>query len=234
MPPKTLKSKNTSNDTSASMDSSYAKFLKLFNEKCSEITIDKQDFHKEYINNYNFVIENSSDIKYGLLCKAETMIDRRKGVADLKQIVHLDHIVRRIEKGIFEFALLHITQHKLSDDFVVPVYYDKLSNLCVNLDVENLRIENHTLLPNVVFGSIDPYFLSFLSPEQLHPKRWSDVVYRFNLRDKAKYEMNTTDIYKCKKCGEKKNKISQLQTRSLDEPVTIYVVCLVCYHTFKM
>lgn len=216
------------------MNDTYTKFLKLFAEKQQTHTIDKPNFHKEYVNSYNFMIDNSSDIKYNLLRKAETLIDRQKGRQELTQIIHLIHIAHRIEKGIFEFSLLHITLHKLNDDLVAAVYNDKLYNLCVNLDLENTRIENYTLLPNVLNGSIDPYFLSFLSPEQLHPKRWSDVVTKSNLRDKAKYEVNTTDIYKCKKCGEKKSKISQLQTRSLDEPVTIYVVCLVCYNTFRM
>jgi DNA-directed RNA polymerase subunit M/transcription elongation factor TFIIS len=210
-----------------------SEFVKNFNNKINTISIGKKNINKEYVNNYNFLVKNSSDIKYELLKTAEELIDRVKGKKDLEDIISLEYLADRIERGIFEFALLTVTLQKLQDHFVLPVYQNKLYNLCVNLDMENKRIENHTLLPNILSGSIDPYFLSFLSPEQLHPKRWMDIVNKIQLKNKTKYEMQTTDIYKCKKCGQRKSMISELQTRSLDEPVTRYVTCMVCYHTFK-
>jgi hypothetical protein len=208
------------------------KFLKLFKQKRKNFNIDKPNFHKEYVNNYNFVIKNSSDIKYELLRIAEELINRKKGNQQLLNIIKLEYIADRIEKGIFEFALLHVTLHKLQYNFVAPVYTNKLTNLCVNLDINNKRIQNYTLLPNMLNNTVDPYFLAFLAPEQLHPERWSDVVNKINIRDKTKYEMKTTDIYKCKKCGERKCTISELQLRGLDENKTIFVVCLVCCNTF--
>ena len=42
-----------------------------------------------------------------------------------------------------------------------------------------------------------------------------------------------SDAYKCFKCGESKCKITQAQTRSADEPMTTFVVCVVCHNTFK-
>ena len=45
--------------------------------------------------------------------------------------------------------------------------------------------------------------------------------------------MATINIFKCRKCGEMKCTTYQLQTASIDEPMTTFVVCLVCHNTFR-
>ena len=52
------------------------------------------------------------------------------------------------------------------------------------------------------------------------------------MREDKENNIATTDTYKCKKCGERKSKITQLQIRCADEPVSTFITCVVCYNTF--
>ena len=40
-------------------------------------------------------------------------------------------------------------------------------------------------------------------------------------------------VYKCKACGGTKTKTSEMQTRSADEPMTLYITCLNCGKTWR-
>jgi transcription elongation factor S-II len=137
-----------------------------------------------------------------------------------------------IEKGIFEFSLLHVYMNSLNWPFITAVYNDKLFDILVNLDTKNKHVNNKNLKINILDGKIKPEFVAFMSPEQLHPKRWSELILKIKNREDKENNMATTDLYKCKKCKERKCKVTQLQTRSSDEPVTTFVTCLVCYNTF--
>ena len=55
---------------------------------------------------------------------------------------------------------------------------------------------------------------------------------KIKFREDTENNMATTDLYKCYKCGERKATSYQMQVRSADEPMTIFVTCLVCYNTF--
>jgi len=202
------------------------------NERRKEILLNNFNPDKEYINKYNFMTRNSCDIKLSLLKTAETLIDRQKSINKLMKYVKYDFIARDIEAGIFEFSLLQIVLNDQMDHFVICNYNDKLQDLCINLDTSDKIIDNQTFLPAIISGKFRPYFAAFLSPEQIHPKRWSPVIERQKTKNEALNNTSTTDMYKCSKCGERKMKISRLQLRSADEPESLFFVCLVCFHTF--
>jgi len=44
---------------------------------------------------------------------------------------------------------------------------------------------------------------------------------------------NITEEYVCSKCGNNKHTVVSLQTRSADEPITHFITCTNCGHTFK-
>lgn len=217
-------------------NTSMMEYRDAFNKKCSDraktLKLDKHGLEREYVNRCKFKTRNSNDIKYNLLIVAEETIDRKSAVEKLKQCVKVYHIVDQIEKGIFEFSLVHVTINGIQDHYVENVYNDKLNDLCDNLDVDNKNICNTTLLPMILEDKINPYFTAFLTPDQLHPKRWGDVITKQQLRENAANELQTTDIYKCAKCGDRKFKITELQLRSADEPVSRFNTCMTCYHTF--
>jgi DNA-directed RNA polymerase subunit M/transcription elongation factor TFIIS len=185
---------------------------------------------KDYINKYNFFTKSSNDIKIILLKKAEGLIDRKNAIKKLEKYIE-ESLACEIEKGIFEFSLINVVIHKFQDNFVSNIYFDKLEDICKNLDLTNISIGNTILIETVRSKDFNPKIVAFLSPEQLHPKRWSDIMEKQKIREDVINNISTTDSYKCKKCGESKTKVSRLQLRSADEPENLFIVCLVCYHT---
>ena len=79
---------------------------------------------------------------------------------------------------------------------------------------------------------IKPNLVPFLSPQQLCPESWADILYKKQYIEVAYNDVATTDIYKCYKCGARRCKITELQIRSCDEPSTKFITCLECYTTF--
>lgn len=199
-------------------------------EKMNSVIFDKRGLEKEYLLLFKFKTLNSSDIKKSLL-KESANIDRTRGKNLLSQYIEF-HIAWQIERGIFEFALVYVTVNRLHEYFVNAIYEEKLIDICTNLDQSNLTINNATLLPTLCEGSFNPYFTAFLSPEQLHPKKWISVVQKKQIRDEAINTQPYSDIYTCAKCHESKFKISEIQLRCADEPTNRICQCMVCYHTF--
>lgn len=197
-----------------------------------DMTMHNFSYDREYIKSFNFVTVGSSSISVKLINYALKHLDRKNAIEELMKYVKYEFIADEIEKSIFEFALVNVTVNNFSHNFVEYIYNDKLYDLCCNLDQNNTRIDNKTLLSSILEMRIKPSIVAFLPPEQLHPKRFIDILNKMELREKTMSTLQTTDLYRCKKCGERKFKISTMQTRCADEPETKFLTCLVCYNTF--
>jgi len=215
---------------------SKKKFLDTFNkhflEKQKTMLFDKYSLEKEYVARYKFRTKNSSDIKCSLMKIAEELIDRNLARNKLLEYVKIEPIAYEIEKGILEFALINVTINKLQEHFVENIYNDKLYDICTNLDIDDKRVNNQTLLPMLFGDKFSPYFIAFLSPEQLHPKRWAEIMMKRRVQDETVNNLQTTDMYQCRKCKERKFKITRLQLRCADESENVFYTCMVCYTTF--
>ena len=49
-----------------------------------------------------------------------------------------------------------------------------------------------------------------------------------------KHRKVTNGVYKCRKCGGSKTTQQEMQTRSADEPMTIFITCLDCDNQWKI
>ncbi len=180
---------------------------------------------------YNFITENSKDLDKKFIIFAEKSIDRPKYIIEFSNILNDIKKAISLEKGIFEFSLIHTFMNNLQQKFVVSVYLDKFDEIKNNIN-GNDKINNQTLKQSILHGEIRPELVSFLSPQQMHPKRWAEVMSIKKYREDKENNIATTDLYKCRKCGERKSKVSQMQIRCADEPTSTFVTCLVCYNTF--
>jgi DNA-directed RNA polymerase subunit M/transcription elongation factor TFIIS len=208
-----------------------------FNSK-DEINKIKLDNNTQNLNpfshtEYNFVIPNSIDLKNTFIQYAETCIDRAKSQTILSSILMDIDIAIKIELSIFEYALIYCSNNKFEPNYVKPIYQDKLNEILLNLDENKKEIENKTFKTNILSGIIDPSNVAFLSPSQIHPEKWNTILKKKEYMEQREKNIVYSDAYKCFKCGESKCKITQAQTRSADEPMTTFVVCVVCHNTFK-
>lgn len=186
--------------------------------------------HDNFVKKYNFFTENSRDVSTRLIKIAQKTIKRTETIIMFSNILFNIKQAIKLERGIFEFSLIHVSMNSLEDKFVSSVYYDKVHDIKINID-GNTKINNTTLKPSILNNSIPPEYVAFLSPEQMHPMQWKDLLEKRQIREDREKNIATTDLYRCKKCGERKAKITQMQTRSADEPMTLFICCLVCYNT---
>jgi DNA-directed RNA polymerase subunit M/transcription elongation factor TFIIS len=142
-------------------------------------------------------------------------------------------IADKIENGALEFAMINVSGENADViEFLIYMYNTKINDICINLDVHNKRINNKTLRSSLLDGYLDPHFVAFLTPQQMHPVRWAKELEKRRVAEEAGNNRKVTDIYTCRKCGDKKSTTTQMQTRSADEPMTIFVTCVTCLNTF--
>lgn len=128
-----------------------------------------------------------------------------------------------IEKSVYEFTEKYCFDNDMSYEFYQTIYNDKLDNMLFNLS----SIEGELLTEEFCSK------IAFLEPHQLQPKIWEKEVERLNTTEYYNKNTISTDKYKCKKCGKRNATIYQLQTRSADEAITTFVVCIECKHVMK-
>ena len=66
---------------------------------------------------------------------------------------------------------------------------------------------------------------------ELFPSRWRDQFDKQQVREKRQLEGNrsmATDQFLCTRCWKRECTYYEMQTRSADEPMTIFITCLNC------
>lgn len=190
------------------------------------------DLTSELMNMFNFRTSASSSIRTDVMMFAIKNIRRKDAIMQLSNYLPIG-IADKLEQGILEFSMIQISNEN-SDvvHFLLNTYHTMTNDICVNLDMKNERINNQTLTPSLLDGVVDPHLIAFMTPQQMHPMRWAKELDRRRVAEEANNNKKVTDIYKCRKCGDKKATTSQMQLRGADEPMTIFVTCLTCYNTF--
>jgi transcription elongation factor S-II len=138
-----------------------------------------------------------------------------------------------LEKGIHNWALKEATNKRVvkkwDNPFFVQIYVDHLRSIYINLN-------NSKLIDRVISGEIKAQEIAFMTHQEICPEKWEELIKAKSIRDKNKFEQNieaATDTFTCRKCRSKKCTYYQMQTRSADEPMTIFVTCIDCGNRWK-
>jgi transcription elongation factor S-II len=158
---------------------------------------------------------------------------RKNIVAKLNVILNDDKKSINMEKAIYNFTIKEGKIQKIINKWdnkqFVTLYISKLWTIFNNL-------KNPTILKQLNDGEILPQTLPFMSHQEMNSDRWKDLIERKIKRDESKYSNRleaSTDMFTCSKCKSKKCTYYELQTRSADEPATIFVTCLNCGKNWK-
>lgn len=158
---------------------------------------------------------------------------RENIVKKLNSLLQNDKHSMNLEKGIYNYSLKEATRRKVikkwDNPYFVQIYLDHLRSILLNL-------KNDDILSQIKDGTIKSHTVAFMTHQEMNPERWATMIEQKSKRDKSKFEVNmeaATDLFTCKKCKSKKCTYYQLQTRSADEPMTIFVTCLECGFRFK-
>ena len=158
----------------------------------------------------------------------------RKNIrSKLDPILGNDKLSQNLEIGIYNYAIKEANSRKIikkwDNPHFVQLYLDRLRSIYVNL-------KNAELLQLIKSGEISPQTAAFMTHQELNPERWKALIDQKIKRDASKFNTNiqaSTDMFTCKKCRSKKCTYYELQTRSADEPATIFVTCLDCGKHWK-
>ena len=143
-------------------------------------------------------------------------------------ILENESMAINLEKGIFNYAIKESTARKIikkwENPYFVQIYLDRLRTVYINL-------KNAELLKQLKDQELLPQTLAFMTHQEMNPTHWKEKIEQKIKRDSNKYNANiqaSTDMFTCKKCKSKRCTYYELQTRSADEPATIFVTCLDC------
>lgn len=149
------------------------------------------------------------------------------------------NIVENIIDGIIYYSWLISAELNLdteSDEFYTIV---RTKHNMIVSSLEN-NIANDNLVDKILTEEIQyPQLLAFMSRQQLlpefHGKRAQMILTRAEAEDSEIIDPEKMEdgFYECKKCGKRKTKHYEMQTRSADEPMTIFVICYLCHTTWK-
>lgn len=166
-----------------------------------------------------------------IITNAETF---RKNICDkFTNIIGNNVTAINLEKGVFNYSLKEATSRKLIKKWENPefvqVYLDRLRTIYINL-------KNNDILDLLQSKELLPQSFASMTHQEMNPKRWHELLEQKMKRDANKFTTNiqaSTDMFTCKKCKSKRCTYYELQTRSADEPATIFVTCLDCGKNWK-
>lgn len=180
----------------------------------------------------HFKTNVGKELSTHLISISNDMIDRKKSLDEIEGRIGSIEKSIELEAGIFEYSLVYKSVKNYPEEMILGIYRDKLYDILLNLDKRS-SVENSYLRKKILSGDFDPQSVPFMSASQIHPEKWETLEKKKRLREYKKSHMAATDLYTCYKCGESKCKITQMQTRGADEPITNFITCLVCHNTFK-
>jgi len=166
-----------------------------------------------------------------IITNAETF---RKNICDkFTNIIGNNVTAINLEKGVFNYSLKEATSRKLIKKWENPqfvqVYLDRLRTIYINL-------KNDDILTMLKSKELLAQSFATMTHQEMNPDHWHDLLEQKMKRDANKFTTNiqaSTDMFTCKKCKSKRCTYYELQTRSADEPATIFVTCLDCGKNWK-
>ena len=143
-------------------------------------------------------------------------------------------LAENLEKGVFNFAIKEAGAKQIIKKWQNPlfceIYSARMKSVLINLK------KNPTLLASIRSGEVTPETFAFMTHLEMNPEQWKDRIEKKIKRDRLKFTSNveaSTDMFSCSRCKSKKCTYYEMQTRSADEPTTVFVTCLNCGKNWK-
>ena len=152
-----------------------------------------------------------------------------KSQLDLSETDQVD-----LDRGIYNATIQEskkrgIRCHWENPDFI-EVYKGIARRCLINLNPKQY-VGNGRLLDRLKDGEFPAHQVPFMSAREMYPEHWQSLADEQLKRETTMLDGNPeegSDMFKCKKCGKSRTRYWEMQTRSADEPMTIFIRCLNC------
>jgi len=145
-----------------------------------------------------------------------------------------ESILINMEKGVFNYAIRECSFRKLVKKWENPafaqIYVDRLRVIFSNLKMPVVEA-------GLKSGEILPQAVAFMTHQEFQPDKWNPLIEKKTKRDASKCDKKvgaSTAMFTCSRCKSKNCTYYEMQTRSADEPATIFVTCLNCDKHWRM
>lgn len=149
-------------------------------------------------------------------------------------------MARQIEMSIYNYSISRAHKDYLFSCWDNPVFQSiytakaksLIRNLCADFGVNNTEIRDLLFTKQ----KFNPLTLAENLPFALNPSNWQNILdekIKIEQLNKQKIQLNATDMFKCSRCNKRNCTYFELQTRSADEPMTIFITCLECGKKWK-
>ena len=150
-----------------------------------------------------------------------------------------DDDILDLERGIYNATLDDAKKHMVPltwDHDTFRWMYSAVAKRTLTNFHPDSYIGNKSLIERWKEGEFTLETLGRWTPYELNPANWKDLKDQQFRRDKRVLEGNlamATDRFRCSQCKKKMCSYYELQTRSADEPMTIFISCLNCGKHWK-
>lgn len=142
-------------------------------------------------------------------------------------------IITKTEKTDLCASMIHFVNEYMADR-TIPKRLKSNILLCKYNDII-FNLKNSTYLKNKISNKqIDIALIPYLQPYELNEQYWIKLIEKNNNKIKVKENKKFVTIYKCFKCGKNMCMTEDLQTASIDEPMTRFIYCLNCGNSWKL
>ena len=166
----------------------------------------------------------------------KSLLETRKIVAStLNDYVKQSHITRDIEKSIVNYTVNQLTNIYKKKEFL---WSDITTRRLYLRKYRQIKYNIHALLELISRNQLKPIEVANIHPHKIRPDIWNVYYDALKLKEaNTMLEDGEDDQFEglliCDQCKSKKTRYVTLQTRSSDEPTTIYARCLNCSHRWS-
>jgi transcription elongation factor S-II len=143
-------------------------------------------------------------------------------------------VVVRFEQIVYESLIDEVKKLNIVPDWKNPQfrnqYMRKLRHICLNLHPDTY-IQNKGLYERLQKKEFTLEEITNLNETELFPERNKELAEKMFQREQRLMEGNksaATDQFHCPRCHKRQCTYYELQTRSADEPMTVFIQCVNC------
>jgi len=141
---------------------------------------------------------------------------------------------KNVEVSIYNYTIQESNFRQIIKKWNNPQFCDIYSARIKSM-LYNIKT-NPEFKEQIQQNQITPQSLSHLTHQEMNPSIWKNKIEQKIKRDRSRFSTNieaSTDMFQCRKCKSKKCTYYEMQTRSADEPATIFITCLDCGKNWK-
>lgn len=163
---------------------------------------------------------------------------REKVRKKLNDVFGDERMASDLERCIYNWCIRTCRANEIPRHWENPAFRYRYTTKALSIHFNLTNPKNPGLLEKVRSKDMGFKKLVRASPAELFPELWEPVYERVAAKQLRK--QLTVDVesvpdgaFTCNKCKSRKTTFIELQTRSADEPMTLFIQCLACQRRWK-